>query len=117
MKYIYQFMIILVVTFLGECLNVLLPLPIPSSVYGMVILFIGLCSGVIKESHIKETADFLLLIMPIMFIGPSVGVMQNFADLSTHWFTFITLVLISTIMIMVVTGLISQYLLNKKEVK
>lgn len=117
MKYIYQFMIILIVTFLGEFLNWLLPLPVPSSVYGMILLFIGLCSGLIKEHQIKETADFLLLIMPIMFIGPSVGVMENFIDLSAYWFSFILLVLLSTIVVMVITGLVSQFLLTRKEVK
>jgi putative effector of murein hydrolase LrgA (UPF0299 family) len=54
MKYLKQFLIILVISLIGELLNKLLPLPVPASIYGMVILFIGLLSGVIKLSSVKE---------------------------------------------------------------
>ena len=69
MKYIKQFAIIGAMTFLGECLNLLLPLPIPTSIYGMLLLFLGLMTGIIKLSQIEETADFLLTIMPIFFVA------------------------------------------------
>ena len=52
MKYLKQFLIILVISLIGELLNKLLPLPVPASIYGMVILFIGLLSGVIKLSNL-----------------------------------------------------------------
>ena len=41
MKYLRQFLLILFISFLGELLKYFLPLPIPASIYGMVILFIG----------------------------------------------------------------------------
>lgn len=115
MEYIFQFMIIGGITLIGELLHYLLPLPIPSSVYGMIILFICLLIGIIKEEQIKETADFLLLIMPIMFVGPSVGVMENFNLLSTSLLPFSIIVLASTILIMVVTGITAQIMLTYKE--
>ena len=59
MKYLKQFLIILVISLIGELLNKLLPLPVPASIYGMVILFIGLLSGVIKLSSVKEAGSFL----------------------------------------------------------
>lgn len=113
MKYIYQFLIITSVTFLGELCHELLPLPIPSSVYGMIIMFICLLTKVIKEEQIKETADFLLLIMPIMFIGPSVGVMENYLAISSNIIEFVLVVLITTIVIMIVTGVVSEKLLKR----
>ncbi len=39
MKYIRQLGIILLVSFLGELLHYLLPLPVPASIYGIVLLF------------------------------------------------------------------------------
>lgn len=115
MGYVFQFMIISGITFIGELLHYFLPLPIPSSVYGMILLFICLLVGIIKEESIKETADFLLLIMPIMFIGASVGVMENFHLLSNSFLEFIGVILISTILIMTVTGITAQWLMNIKE--
>ena len=72
MKYLKQFLIILVISLIGELLNKLLPLPVPASIYGMVILFIGLLSGVIKLSSVKEAGSFLIEIMPVMFIPAGV---------------------------------------------
>ena len=86
MKYIKQFGIILTISFIGELLNKAIPLPIPASIYGMLILFVSLCSGVLKLSHVKETGKFLIAIMPLMFIAPAVGLidswnkMQEFID-------------------------------------
>ena len=58
MKFIKQFSIILLITFLGELLHILIPLPIPASVYGLVLMLIALRSGLVKVEHVKETAVF-----------------------------------------------------------
>ena len=42
MKYLKQFGIILVISFVGEILNYLIPLPIPAGIYGIIILFFAL---------------------------------------------------------------------------
>ena len=108
-------MIISGFTLLGELLHNLLPLPVPSSVYGMILLFIALLVGIVKEEQIKETADFLLLIMPIMFIGPSVGIIENFTNLSNHLLAFVVLIFITTLFVMVVTGFITQKIILFEE--
>ena len=40
MKYIMQFGIIAALSLVGEVLNSVIPLPVPASVWGMVLLFI-----------------------------------------------------------------------------
>ena len=70
MKYAYQVMIIGGISLAGELLNYLLPLPVPASVYGMLLLLICLCTKVIKLDQIQETADFMLVAMPLVFVGP-----------------------------------------------
>ena len=77
MKYIKQFAIIVLMTFLGECLNLLLPLPVPASIYGMVLLFVCLQTGIIKLAQIEETADLLLGVMPIVGYGISTNSSLN----------------------------------------
>ena len=76
MKYLKQFLIILVISFIGEVLKALLPLPVPASIYGMVILFVCLVTGVIRLDAVKETGRFLIEIMPVMFIPAGVGLMS-----------------------------------------
>lgn len=81
MKYLKQFLIILVISFIGEVLKALLPLPVPASIYGMVILFVCLATGVIRLDAVKETGRFLIEIMPVMFIPAGVGLMSSWGVL------------------------------------
>ena len=67
MKFLRQFMIILAISFIGEVLKYIVPLPIPASIYGLVILFIALETGIIKLSAVKDTAKFLIEIMPLIY--------------------------------------------------
>ena len=114
MGYLMQLMIISIITLIGEFLHNALPLPIPASIYGMVLLFICLLTGIIKEQQIQETADFLLLIMPVMFIGPSVGIMEDSGILMDTLIPFIFIIVLSTAIIMAITGIVTQKILHLK---
>ena len=54
MKFMKQFGIILAVTFLGEALKYVIPLPIPASIYGLVLMLLALCTGILKLDQVKE---------------------------------------------------------------
>ena len=60
MKYLKQFLIIIAISMIGEILKYLLPLPVPASIYGMVILFVGLMTGIIKLESVREAGKFLI---------------------------------------------------------
>ena len=69
MKYLKQFLLILCITFVGELVKYVLPLPIPASIYGMVILFVGLMTGHIKLSSVKEAGKLLIPVAIITFVS------------------------------------------------
>ena len=73
MKHLRQFLIILLFSFLGEGLKALLPLPVPASIYGLVLLFAALELGIIKLSAVEDAGKFLIEIMPVMFIPAGAG--------------------------------------------
>ena len=108
MKYVKQFAVIALMTFIGECLNLLIPLPVPASIYGMVLLFLCLQTGVLKLSQIEETADFFLAAMPIFFISPSVSLMSSIGIIKGSLFGILVICLVSTAVVMAVTGLAAQ---------
>ena len=85
MKYLKQFGIILFVSLLGELLRMLIPLPIPASVYGLVLMLILLMTGIIKLQQIKEVSAFLIEIMPVMFIPAGVGLLESWPSLRPVW--------------------------------
>lgn len=115
MKYIKQFAIIAFLTFLGEVLNLLLPLPVPASIYGMILLFLCLQTGILKLSQIEETADLLLGVMPIFFISPTVSLMSSIGVIKDSLAGVFLTCIISTAVVMVVTGLVSQAVIRRSD--
>ena len=113
MLYLRQFCIILFVSFLGELLYVIIPLPIPASVYGLVLMLAALCTGIIRLNQVKETAGFLIEIMPVMFIPAPAGLLNSWSLLRPVWLPFIVITLVSTVIVMGVTGQITQRMIQK----
>ena len=113
MLYLRQFCIILFVSFLGELLHVIIPLPIPASVYGLVLMLAALCTGFSRLNQVKETAGFLIEIMPVMFIPAAAGLLNSWSLLRPVWIPFIVITLVSTIIVMGVTGQITQRMIQK----
>ena len=68
MKYLRQLLMILIFSFIGEVLHAVIPIQMPASIYGLVLLFIALMTGLVKLPQVHEAARFLIEIMPLMFI-------------------------------------------------
>ena len=113
MKYVKQFGIILLVSLVGELLNFLLPLPVPASIYGLVMMFLCLITGLIKLDDVHDTACFLIEIMPIMFIPPAVGLMASWDVIQANLLAYIVIAVVTTIVVMGVSGLVTQGVLRK----
>lgn len=108
MKYMMQIGIIATISFIAELLHFCLPLPIPASVYGMVILFVLLCLKVIKLPQVEDVADWMLSIMPIFFIAPSVGLINSFDSIKGQVIPLVVICFVSTVVVTGLTGVIAQ---------
>ena len=115
MKFMKQFGIILAVTFLGEALKYVIPLPIPASIYGLVLMLLALCTGILKLDQVKEAATFLIEIMPPMFIPAAVGLIVTWSDLKVILVPVLVITCITTVFVMVVTGRTAQAVMHLKE--
>ena len=115
MKYLRQFGIILIVSLIGEFLNYVIPLPIPASIYGLVIMFVCLCTKVIKLDEVKETADFLIEIMPLMFIPAVVGLMDIWDVIRSSIAAYAVIIVVSTVLVMAVSGRVTGFFLRRKK--
>ena len=114
MKYIKQFTIIMCITFLGEILHALLPLPIPASIYGLVLMLGGLMSGIIPLEAVRDTGKFLVSIMSIMFIPSGVGLIIAWDEMKLFLLPFLATVIISNITVFGATGMVTQWLIRRK---
>lgn len=113
MRYMKQVFIIFGITAVGEVLNFCLPFPVPSGVYGLFLLLAGLCTKWIKVSDVEDVGNFLLDVMPMMFIPVSVGLMESYGAMKGVLVPLVVITVVSTVIVMVVTGKTAQIMIRK----
>lgn len=115
MKYLRQLLIILLFSFIGEILHALIPIQIPASIYGLVLLFIALLTGWLKLPQVKETAKFLIEIMPMMFIPAGVGLLVSWGELKPILLPVCVIIIVSTILVMGISGRVTQGMMQRRK--
>ncbi len=115
MKYIRQFLIILLFCFLGELLKYLIPLPIPTSIYGLILMLTALLTGILKVDQVDDTAVFLIDIMPVMFIPAGVGLLTSIEALRPNLAAIIVITILTTVLVMGITGITAQFVMERKK--
>lgn len=114
MRFIKQLLIILGVSFVGEALHFLLPLPVPASIYGLVLMLLCLCFKVFPLRAVEETGDFLIDLMPALFIPATVGVMAAWDVLQPVLLQVALITFLSLIVVMAVSGRVTQWALRRE---
>lgn len=115
MKNVKQFGIILAVAFVGEVMRYFIPLPIPASIYGLVIMLVLLETGGVKIGQVREAGGFLIEIMPMMFIPAAVGLLISWGALKDIFLPVIFITIVSTIVVMAVTGKMTQFIIRREK--
>ena len=113
MKYLKQLLVILVFSMIGEILQQVIPLPIPAAIYGLVLLFLALLTGILKPKHVSETAHWLISVMPLFFVAPTVKLLSYWDVISPALVPIVTVLISSTIVVFAVAGLVTQLLRRK----
>lgn len=113
MKYLRQMTIILFFSFTGELLNKLLPLPVPAGIYGLLIMLLSLTTGLLKTSDIRETAMFLIEIMPVMFVPAAVGIMDMTEELGGMLIPLLVIIPVTTVAGIGITGIVTQTIIRR----
>lgn len=117
MKFIRQFGIVLIFCFIGEVLKQLLPLPIPASIYGLLLLFIGLERKLIRLDQVKDVSSLLIEIMPMMFIPTAVGLLESWSELQAICIQVLLIIILSTAIVMGVSGRMTQFMIQMEKRK
>lgn len=115
MKYIKQILIILAFSLLGELLAAALPLPVPAAIYGFVLLFAALCTGLLKPDMIAQTANFLISVMGILFVAPAVNILGYYEIIAPALVPICVITVSSTLVVFAVAGLVTQWLRRKED--
>ncbi len=114
MKYITQLAIILTVSFAGELLHYIIPLPVPASIYGLILMLVLLITGIIPLKMVEGVGRFLVAIMPILFIPAAVGLLNTWDILRPILVPVIVIIAVSLVLVMGVSGLVTQALMRRR---
>ena len=114
MKYVKQLLIILAFTALGELLAIIIPFPIPAAIYGLVLLLIALCTGLLKPEKVKDVSGFLIGIMPVLFVPPSVRILEYWGIIGPNMAAIAIIAVSTTFLVFAVSGLVTQWIVRRK---
>lgn len=114
MKYLRQILLILLLSCLGELLNHLIPLPIPASIYGMVLVFAALSLKIIKTESVADVGEFLVSILPVLFVSPLVNLLDYWSAIQDALVPILLIIITSTVLVFAVSGWVTQWLIRRK---
>lgn len=117
MKLFREALIILGIYLFGDFLASSLNLPIPGNILGMVILFILLCTKIVKVDNINTITNFLLDHLAFFFIPAGVGLMSSLGIIKSTWLQLLIVCLSTTAIIIASTGIIVQAISKKTKAK
>lgn len=92
-----------------------LPLPVPAGVYGLFLMLILFCIGVLRVEQVEEAGNFLLDIMPVLFVPAAVGLMESYEQIQRVLAPMMVICVVSTIVVMVVTGKVADGIMGRKD--
>ena len=114
---IFGIIIVAAVTLVSDYLSKTLPVSMPASIYGIIILFLLLQMGLVKKEKVEGVFKFLIKIMPLTFIPSAVALIDSFIDLKVIIVPVLVAIVFSTIFVMASTGKFCETLLKIRKVK
>ena len=115
MNILKQWILVLMVYFLGEIVSKGLSLSIPGNIMGMIFLFLFLVTGIIKLEKIENAAKSILDNLAFLFIPAGVGLMNYFGIISDYVTQILFIVVLTTFIVMSSTGLTVQFVSKRME--
>ena len=112
MQHLKQIALILVFSFLGEVCRAVIPLPIPASIYGMVLLFAALSLKVVRLEHVRDAGGFLASALPVLFVAPAVNLVDCWDRIREAIVPLAVIVVVSTVLTFGAAGLVTKWIMK-----
>lgn len=108
----YQSVVIGAIILISKVIELLVPFTMPSSVIGLVLLFVALCLKIVKLEQVEKVGDALVDNIGLFFVPAGISVINSFELLKANFVLDILLIFISTVLLLVGTGWVTQLLLK-----
>ncbi|WP_414044295.1 antiholin-like murein hydrolase modulator LrgA [Macrococcus animalis] len=116
-NFFHQAIVVSIILLISKVIESFMPIPMPASVIGLVLLFICLCTGIVKLGQVEKLGTTLTDNIGLLFVPAGISVVKSLGLISEHPFLIIGLIFISTILLLLCTGFFSQMLVMTTERK
>ena len=116
MNILLQIGIIFILVTAANLIAKFLPIQIPVSIIGILLLLFLLISNILKLSHIENIANFFLKNMAFFFIAAGVSIIGKYQLIETIWWQFSLIVLFTTLFTFAVTGYSVKYAMKLQNI-
>ena len=115
MKYLKQIALIILFSFLGEICRAVIPLPVPASIYGMVLMFAALSLKIVKLEQVGDAGHFLTSILPVLFVAPLVSLMDCWPLLRENLLPLAVIAAVTTVTTFAAAGFVTKWMMGGKK--
>lgn len=116
-NFFHQAIVISVILLISKIIESFMPIPMPASVIGLVLLFVCLCTGIVKLGQVERVGTALTDNIGLLFVPAGISVVKSLGLISEHPFLIIGLIFISTLLLLLCTGFFSQMIVMTTERK
>ncbi|MGE6402731.1 antiholin-like murein hydrolase modulator LrgA [Bacillus cereus] len=113
--FLSQIFVFSAIMLVSNIISTHLPIPMPSSVIGLVVLFSLLCLKVIKLEQVESLGTALTGIIGFLFVPSGISVINSLGVMSQYFVQILTVIVVATIILLAVTGLFAQLILGKDD--
>ena len=114
MKYLKQIALIVLFSFLGEVCRAVIPLPVPASIYGMVLMFAALSLKIVRLEQVGEAGRFLTSILPVLFVAPLVSLVDCWPLLRENLLPLAVITVVTTVTTFAAAGIVTKWMMGGK---
>ncbi|UBH08707.1 antiholin-like murein hydrolase modulator LrgA [Macrococcus armenti] len=115
--FFHQVSVISIVLLISKMIESFMPIPMPASVIGLVLLFICLCTGIIKLGQVEKVGTALTDNIGLLFVPAGISVIKSLGLLAAHPILILGLIFISTLLLLLCTGFFSQMIVKMTDSK
>lgn len=112
MKYLQQAVILSAVTVAAELIKYLLPLPVPASIYGLLLLFLLLKTGLLRLEQVEDVGSLLLELMPLLLVPASVSLLADWGTVQSMLLPLLLAGFVGTPVVMLAVGRVAQRIIR-----
>ena len=114
-KIMFQALIIMGITFIGNKIQMIFDIPIAGSIVGLILFFLLLQFKIIPTKWVEEGSKFFLATMVFFFVTSVVGIMDVANMINFNFILFFIMIVLGTCCVALISGFIAEKMVKAEQ--